>query len=488
MALVTELDTPAVTVRLDIVERNIRRVHGHLARHGIANRPHVKTHKIPALGRLQMAAGAVGITCQKLGEVEVFSEAGVADDVLLTYNLIGRAKIERLLALSRRLRRLAVVFDNEVVARGLAEGARAAGAEIPFLVECDTGYGRNGVQTPETALELARAARSWRRTCIQSRDTAICSSTRRPPSSTSPRSTAVWISRRAANVRGSARSWRWSRTTAAPSATWSTRCTESATARARRWGRWPRAAGCAEPTARYDHEPMGSFLRLRSTGCEAWEAKMSHRDSVSDRIRRLIATVFIVGLAVPGQALAGGIGAYEIGSADVGLASAGFGARAQDASTIWTNPAGMTRLEGTQILLGPQLLYGNLSFTIGPGTSAALGTNNGGNPIGWFPSGGTYFTYSVSKDLKLGFGAAGTFGLGEEYEAGWVGRYYNQSATLLGISLLPSIAYRLNDKFSVGLAVNVMYGVLKEQVAINNRGSGPDGELRLDANAWGAGV
>jgi len=158
MALVTELDTPAVTVRLDIVERNIRRVHGHLARHGIANRPHVKTHKIPALGRLQMAAGAVGITCQKLGEVEVFSEAGVADDVLLTYNLIGRAKIERLLALSRRLRRLAVVFDNEVVARGLAEGARAAGAEIPFLVECDTGFGRTGVQTPEAALELARAA------------------------------------------------------------------------------------------------------------------------------------------------------------------------------------------------------------------------------------------------------------------------------------------------------------------------------------------
>src|SRR4051794_14562389 len=138
MALVTELDKPAVTIRLDVVERNLRRVHEHLARHGIANRPHVKTHKIPALGRMQMAAGAVGITCQKLGEVEVFVEAGVADDVLLPFNLIGPAKIERLLALSRRLRRLAVVFDNEVVARGLSEGARAAGATIPFLVECDT--------------------------------------------------------------------------------------------------------------------------------------------------------------------------------------------------------------------------------------------------------------------------------------------------------------------------------------------------------------
>jgi len=147
-----------VIVRLDVVERNIRRVHGHLARHGIAIRPHVKTHKIPALGRLQMAAGAVGITCQKLGEVEVFADAGVADDVLLTFNVIGRSKIERLLALSRRLRRLAVVFDNEVVARGLSEGARAAGTEIPFLVECDTGFGRNGVQTPEAALDLVRTA------------------------------------------------------------------------------------------------------------------------------------------------------------------------------------------------------------------------------------------------------------------------------------------------------------------------------------------
>jgi D-serine deaminase-like pyridoxal phosphate-dependent protein len=158
MGPVSELDTPAVTVRLDIVERNIRRVHEHLARHGIANRPHIKTHKIPELGRMQMAAGAVGITCQKLGEVEVFTDAGVADDVLLTFNVVGRAKVERLLAVARRLKRLAVVFDNEVVARGLAEGARAAGAEIPFLIECDTGFGRNGVQTPEAAFDLARTA------------------------------------------------------------------------------------------------------------------------------------------------------------------------------------------------------------------------------------------------------------------------------------------------------------------------------------------
>jgi D-serine deaminase-like pyridoxal phosphate-dependent protein len=155
---VSALDTPAVTVHLDVMEDNIRRVQAHLARHGVANRPHVKTHKIPAIGALQMAAGAVGITCQKLGEVEVFTDAGVAQDVLLTYNVIGTAKTERLVALAGRLSRLAVVLDSEVVARGLSAAAIRGGVELPFLVECDTGFGRTGVQSPQAALDLARTA------------------------------------------------------------------------------------------------------------------------------------------------------------------------------------------------------------------------------------------------------------------------------------------------------------------------------------------
>jgi D-serine deaminase-like pyridoxal phosphate-dependent protein len=158
MTLIKDLDTPAVTIRLDIMEANIRRVQALLDQHGVANRPHIKTHKIPALGKLQMAAGAVGITCQKLGEVEVFADAGVADDVLLTFNILGRAKTDRLLALAARLRRLAVVLDNEVVARGLSQAGVDHGRDVPFLIECDTGFGRNGVQTPEAALDLARAA------------------------------------------------------------------------------------------------------------------------------------------------------------------------------------------------------------------------------------------------------------------------------------------------------------------------------------------
>jgi D-serine deaminase-like pyridoxal phosphate-dependent protein len=158
MKVVTELETPAVTVQLDIMEDNIARVQAHLARHGIANRPHIKTHKIPALGKLQMKAGAVGITCQKLGEVEVFTDAGVADDVLLTFNIVGGAKTDRLMALTKRLRRLAVVLDNEAVAKGLSEAGVRHGVDVRFLVECDTGMGRNGVQSPQAALDLARAA------------------------------------------------------------------------------------------------------------------------------------------------------------------------------------------------------------------------------------------------------------------------------------------------------------------------------------------
>src|SRR5437868_661131 len=96
------------------------------------------------------------------------------------------------------------------------------------------------------------------------------------------------------------------------------------------------------------------------------------------------ARVLLVALALtPLRALAGGVSLYEVGTSDVGLASAGYGARAQDASTVLTNPAGMTRLDGTRLLVGGQLLYADVSFTPGAGTSTGLGTNSGGNPVGW---------------------------------------------------------------------------------------------------------
>src|SRR3989442_781869 len=150
---VTDLDTPVVPVDLDIMTENIRRVQADLDRHGIANRPHIKTHKIPAIGRMQLAAGATGIVCQKIGEIEVFADHGVAPDVLLAYNVLGRQKTDRLMAAARRVERLSIVLDNEVVARGLSEAGPRHGLDGGVLVECDTGGGRNGVPSPGAAFE-----------------------------------------------------------------------------------------------------------------------------------------------------------------------------------------------------------------------------------------------------------------------------------------------------------------------------------------------
>lgn len=158
MATVEELDTPSVTIHLDRLEANIRRVQSMVDARGIANRPHVKTHKIPAIGRMQMAAGAVGLTCQKLGEVEAFVNAAVCDDILLSFNIVGLHKTDRLMELSSQVQRLAVVADNETVIDGLASAAVRHGRDIPLLIECDTGFARNGAQSPERVLELARYA------------------------------------------------------------------------------------------------------------------------------------------------------------------------------------------------------------------------------------------------------------------------------------------------------------------------------------------
>jgi D-serine deaminase-like pyridoxal phosphate-dependent protein len=155
---VASLDTPVATVDLDAVERNIARMQGYCDAHGLAFRPHIKTHKLPAIAHMQMRAGAVGITCQKLGEAEVM-EAGGLDDILLTFPLVGAAKAERLAALAAEST-VAVVGDSEVVARGLSPALAEAGVEVGFLVEVDTGFGRTGVQTPQAAAELAGLADS----------------------------------------------------------------------------------------------------------------------------------------------------------------------------------------------------------------------------------------------------------------------------------------------------------------------------------------
>lgn len=146
--------TPAVVIDMDRVEANIARVQAQCDAAGLANRPHIKTHKSPELAKLQVAAGAKGITCQKIGEAEVMAAAGL-DDILISYNLLGEEKMQRLGRLLETAT-VTVAADNPTVIADLPKAAGVAGRPLGVVIECDTGRKRAGVETPGEAVELAK--------------------------------------------------------------------------------------------------------------------------------------------------------------------------------------------------------------------------------------------------------------------------------------------------------------------------------------------
>ncbi len=148
-----ELETPFLTIDLDRAGRNIERAQSYCADHGYRFRPHVKTHKLPQVALMQLKAGAVGITCQKLGEAEVMADGGVGD-ILVAYPILGESKISRLAELARRCV-VTVAADSVQAVEAAGSAGQMAGRDIGFLVECDTGMGRLGVQTPCDATALA---------------------------------------------------------------------------------------------------------------------------------------------------------------------------------------------------------------------------------------------------------------------------------------------------------------------------------------------
>lgn len=152
---IEQLDTPVAIVDLDIMEANITRAQRYLDRYEIANRPHIKTHKIPAIAKMQVHAGAVGITCQKLGEAEIMVAAGL-QDIFIPYNLVGEIKLARLASLMTRAN-ITVTADSLYTIEGLSSAAQTAGRDLTVLVEFDSGAGRCGVQTPGEAAILALA-------------------------------------------------------------------------------------------------------------------------------------------------------------------------------------------------------------------------------------------------------------------------------------------------------------------------------------------
>ncbi len=201
---------------------------------------------------------------------------------------------------------------------------------------------------------------------------------------------------------------------------------------------------------------------------------------------RVFCTVTLAVVVAAGTTFAGGLGIYEMGTPDVGLAAAGYAARAQDATTVFTNPAGMSSLEKSQVMGGVQAMYGSFKFS--PDSGSTVPGSDGGNAMGWAPGGSVFIAQKLNKDWSLGFGVLSYFGAAMKYDDDWVGRYFIQKETLLGLTLTPALSYRVNDWLSLGAGLNMMYGYIDEQVAVNNVGERrPDGQLKYSDNEWGYG-
>ena len=152
---ISQLETPCLVIDMDIVRANIRRVQESADQYGCALRPHIKTHKVPLFARMQVEAGAKGITCAKVSEAEVMADGGL-DDIFIAYPMVGAFRIRRAIALSRRVKRLILAVDSQEGAEMLNRAALEAGVRLEVRMEIDTGAGRTGI-LQEKSLALAQA-------------------------------------------------------------------------------------------------------------------------------------------------------------------------------------------------------------------------------------------------------------------------------------------------------------------------------------------
>ena len=203
-------------------------------------------------------------------------------------------------------------------------------------------------------------------------------------------------------------------------------------------------------------------------------------------MRRIYQCAFFVMLSISmfvSSAWGGGVWFYELAAApDIGTAAAGRAALAADASTASINPAGMTRLERSQMLASALGIYVDAEFDT---EVSGFGGGDGGNAGGFVPGGGFHYVHRVTDDLRLGISAASYFGLGVEYDNDWAGRYYSTKAELLTFGLNPGVGYRVNNWLSLGAGFSVLYAELDQKSAINNsavpgQAGLSDGQLKFE--------
>ena len=161
-------------------------------------------------------------------------------------------------------------------------------------------------------------------------------------------------------------------------------------------------------------------------------------------------------------AFAGGLYISEFGTPSMGVAAAGAQAVAEDASTAFHNPAGMTRLDGKQLMLTGGALYSTVKFD--PDDNTPITGNNGGDAGGPAPILGQFYTHSLSDRLKLGANLISITGAVLDYDDDWTGRYLNTDVTLLTITANPTLAYRVTDWLSIGGGPQIMYASLEMEL------------------------
>lgn len=196
-------------------------------------------------------------------------------------------------------------------------------------------------------------------------------------------------------------------------------------------------------------------------------------------------------LLLPGaSAWAGGILIYEAGQEGNGLANAGAAALASDPSVLMSNPAGITELKGTQVSANGQLILGHLRFSR-DGDNQFDG-NEGGNALQYLPGASLFVSHQLDERSAIGFGMYGNFGLALDYDDDWAGRYFNQEAAVIGVSLQPTLAHKFTDDLSVGIGPRIMYAYYRNEMAIDNNLLGlrdrPDGQLEYKDTDVGTGI
>lgn len=200
---------------------------------------------------------------------------------------------------------------------------------------------------------------------------------------------------------------------------------------------------------------------------------------------RLVFVGLFLAIILPMNLQAGGICLYEIAPQDVGYASAGWSARADDAATVFTNPAGMVRLN-EQIEFGAEPIYVSVNYDPNDQTTVS-GEHGRAKP--WIPSGSFFYVKPINDCLTFGFASLGYFGAQLKYNHDWVGRYYVTEAILQGFSFVPAAALKISDSLSIGVGANSMYAILDQKAAVHNLlDQLPDGQLKIKDSVWGIGA